>query len=315
MTHPLDVADAIDRLERWTSSTAGRGRLQHVLKEMNGWDLIDTSNDVVDRLMIDVDAARLYWLTDSMISLLTTAADEMPDQALLAGDLPTDRGLVMFADELPLSNQAQPLRAVSWAAPGLDGDAGAARFTAWFSRATAAANNGRTEQELRAAGIPPIVPVRWFDWHFGLDWRLTYTDRQAAVDDVEDTRLWAGELRHFMQALFAVMGERYVTLRDPAPSRTERRRAERAGWDTNNIRVVDFMTTRTTTSTGSADSAETGVEWSQQWWVSGHWRNQWYPSLQQHRLRYIAPHIKGPQDRPLGAPPRRVFRIDTPRPQ
>lgn len=41
------------------------------------------------------------------------------------------------------------------------------------------------------------------------------------------------------------------------------------------------------------------VEWSCQWWVSGHWRRQWYPSSQKHKPVWIAPYIKGPPDRPL----------------
>lgn len=41
------------------------------------------------------------------------------------------------------------------------------------------------------------------------------------------------------------------------------------------------------------------VNWSCQWWVSGHWRRQWYPTSQTHKLVYITPYIKGPADKPL----------------
>lgn len=41
------------------------------------------------------------------------------------------------------------------------------------------------------------------------------------------------------------------------------------------------------------------VEWSHQWWVSGHYRAQWYPSLNAHKVIWIAPHLKGPGDKPL----------------
>lgn len=33
--------------------------------------------------------------------------------------------------------------------------------------------------------------------------------------------------------------------------------------------------------------------------VSGHWRKQWYPSLQQHRQIWIAPYVKGPDGAPF----------------
>jgi hypothetical protein len=41
------------------------------------------------------------------------------------------------------------------------------------------------------------------------------------------------------------------------------------------------------------------IDWSHQWIVDGHWRQQWYPSLNAHRPRWIAPYVKGPEDKPL----------------
>lgn len=41
------------------------------------------------------------------------------------------------------------------------------------------------------------------------------------------------------------------------------------------------------------------VEWKHQWWVGGHFRAQWYPSLKAHKVIWIAPHLKGPRDKPL----------------
>ena len=41
------------------------------------------------------------------------------------------------------------------------------------------------------------------------------------------------------------------------------------------------------------------VEWSCQWIVHGHWRNQWHPSKHYYHPKYIAPYIKGPEDKPL----------------
>lgn len=41
------------------------------------------------------------------------------------------------------------------------------------------------------------------------------------------------------------------------------------------------------------------VEWSHQWLVRGHWRQQYYRSDNTRRPLWIAPHIKGPSDKPL----------------
>jgi hypothetical protein len=41
------------------------------------------------------------------------------------------------------------------------------------------------------------------------------------------------------------------------------------------------------------------VEYSCQWPVRPHWRNQWYPSLGEHRAKLIPGYVKGPADKPL----------------
>ena len=42
-----------------------------------------------------------------------------------------------------------------------------------------------------------------------------------------------------------------------------------------------------------------GVEWQHQWWVTGHYRAQWYPTEQAHKVIWIAPFLKGPSDKPI----------------
>lgn len=59
----------------------------------------------------------------------------------------------------------------------------------------------------------------------------------------------------------------------------------------------------------SAQSSTDGspAEWSCQWLVRGHWRNQPYKAGK--RLIFIAPYIKGPEDKPLKAPTTTVFSV------
>jgi len=44
------------------------------------------------------------------------------------------------------------------------------------------------------------------------------------------------------------------------------------------------------------------VEWTCQWIVRGHWRDQWYASQKHYRPKWIAPYVKGPEDKPLRNP-------------
>lgn len=50
-----------------------------------------------------------------------------------------------------------------------------------------------------------------------------------------------------------------------------------------------------------AHAASRHVEWTHQWWVSGHYRAQWYPSKEAHEVIWIAPHLKGPPDAPVAS--------------
>lgn len=49
------------------------------------------------------------------------------------------------------------------------------------------------------------------------------------------------------------------------------------------------------------------VDWQWQWWVRGFWRQQWYPSQQVHRPRWVGSYLKGPEGRPIKPPPAEVF--------
>ena len=42
-----------------------------------------------------------------------------------------------------------------------------------------------------------------------------------------------------------------------------------------------------------------GQTYSHRWLVSGHFRHQWYPSEQTHKVIWIEPYVKGPEGTPL----------------
>ncbi len=59
---------------------------------------------------------------------------------------------------------------------------------------------------------------------------------------------------------------------------------------------------------GSADDTA-AIEWQCQWLVRGHWRQQFYPRAGRHVPRWIAPYIKGPDNKPLKMPKPTVFAV------
>lgn len=55
--------------------------------------------------------------------------------------------------------------------------------------------------------------------------------------------------------------------------------------------------------------AEAQRHYSCQWLVSGHWRQQPYPSEGAVRPKWILPYVKGPSDKPLKAPTKTVYAV------
>jgi len=51
------------------------------------------------------------------------------------------------------------------------------------------------------------------------------------------------------------------------------------------------------------------VEWTCQWIVRGHWRQQFYPSTGERSPLWIMPYVKGPEDAPLKVPAATVFAV------
>ncbi len=56
---------------------------------------------------------------------------------------------------------------------------------------------------------------------------------------------------------------------------------------------------------------ESEIEYSCRWSVAGHWRNQACgPKMGDHRLTYISPYIKGPDDKPFREAPRKAYEVN-----
>lgn len=66
------------------------------------------------------------------------------------------------------------------------------------------------------------------------------------------------------------------------------------------VRFVRLRPSAVDTIPHAADSGS--VQWKNRWIVRGHHRAQWYPSLNAHKLIWIAPHVKGPAEAPMKMP-------------
>jgi hypothetical protein len=105
--------------------------------------------------------------------------------------------------------------------------------------------------------------------------------------------------------MLAFMNSRYVKSDGEPLPRAERRRIERAGLTTDGldadhpVHVIKLRAPEPSPVTAAADGDR---EWSHRWFVRGHYRAQWYPSIQAHRVRWIAAYVKGPEGKPIQLP-------------
>jgi hypothetical protein len=78
-------------------------------------------------------------------------------------------------------------------------------------------------------------------------------------------------------------------------SRQQQRERARRGKHSGDVSVVVLRPALSPEPSGT----HRDVQWSHRWMVRGHWRNQYFPASKAHHVRWVRPHVKGPQDRPL----------------
>jgi uncharacterized protein CbrC (UPF0167 family) len=98
--------------------------------------------------------------------------------------------------------------------------------------------------------------------------------------------------------------------------RHERRQAERERRKLSDVHVIYLRRLKKDHKHPDSDlnltdeqREEKKREYSYQWMVQGHWRQQWYPSLQTHKPTYILPYFKGDASMPFKAPGKKVYKV------
>jgi hypothetical protein len=133
---------------------------------------------------------------------------------------------------------------------------------------------------------------------FGVNvWRIPYgTEWPTGYSDTEQDAVG----RILKRCAF--LASPYINPNPTKMARHHRRQLERAGEPREKIEeTVNVVKLRHEAK--KPVKAPTGehidIEWQHKWWVSGHYRSQWYPTEQAHKVIWIAPFLKGPTDKPL----------------
>lgn len=101
--------------------------------------------------------------------------------------------------------------------------------------------------------------------------------------------------------LLAFLNSPYIEKNDSQPDRSTRR------WIAHNRKYADSVFGVKVVTLRSPAVVKEELEgnrevtraWLHRWWVRGHIRAQWYPGRKDHQLLWIAPHLKGPDGKPV----------------
>ena len=241
-----------------------------------------------------LETAETYYWSPPICDVIAHTAATIPDWTLLPELLPSPAGWFYFARPLPFpsrENTSVRISAISWAR-----HEECVFFIVWW----------RLDDmgKFRVCGLP--MGAHPWGWR-----RSAEQCRQLSAldyDSPDDTGLRNGrDELNIIATCMAFLNQRILITPQQRAERHAVKRLERDGWTHEPlIRVVELR--RKASQSRPSDDPKT-VEWSHQWVVSGHWRQQWYASLQRHQPIWIMPFVKGPEDRPLKAPRSKVFAV------
>ncbi|SEB46578.1 hypothetical protein SAMN04489727_1971 [Amycolatopsis tolypomycina] len=158
---------------------------------------------------------------------------------------------------------------------------------------------------LRRAPIPPsFSPAHGYEWR-GLT-PMEFTEMQgwpgyvASNGEGMDADAKIAQQRAIL-ATWLMMGQTLVRSEQLTAPRAARRRIAREDPHLDpTVRYIDLRRARTEPPDHTAEESRTSTrEYRHRWIVRGHWRNQFYPSRNDHRPIWIDPHLAGPEDKPL----------------
>jgi len=254
-----------------------------------------------------LETATTHYWTGHMCDLLERSYPNLPEWWLRPNEVGPRRGYCWFSTPIPLvPGDPEKLRALMWMIDPETGDYMIVPFTVFDGPgADDYVVTFRTYH-----GVPRQVQL-WRDGQALTDW-LAEEERDdyrgaAYVAGTDPGTLLAQRLawgRVFATAV-AIMNQVLVKVEPYGADRPARKRIEKLrppGLEPPApiVRAV-LLRRQYTVQRGHKDGAE-HIDWRFQWKVTEHWRQQWYPSLQQHKWILILEHIKGPPNKPLKTP-------------
>lgn len=268
-----------------------------------------------------LDHGNTYYWSPDLSGVLEAGAAGIPDWTFRREIMPTSSGFMLFATPVNIHRHHElsgAIRALSWSTVFL----GDENDFKWRERMPTSNSFLIGDQETDRAGA---VVCFWVDMPgiggtlpFGVPLTQLVIPERMTFDDLiglnglvncehQDTR------RNQKIAVFAAALEflnQTIVISSAVPAdRSTRRRLDRNGWAHEPlIRVVKLR--RAAHESPHRNASGEPVEWSCQWVVRGHWRQQAVgKDRAERRPVFVLPYVKGDPDKPLKAPAERVFAV------
>lgn len=251
-----------------------------------------------------LNAADLFFVGSDMTRLALAASDSLPEFALKPQDLPAPYGLILFDEVLETIDSTDAngrpdkmfMIGANWGVEAATNERPGGVWLTWLQHrdlwlqsATEVGRFTTREAQRMRERLPRVFFNHQARWPFNAGETI---DSFTPADSDQHYDL---NLERALKTTWLLMSQPVGEVRIAEFSRNERRRIERRNITPPAVRVITLRRP----ASSSAGEGASEREYQHQWIVRGHWRNQWYPSVQDHRPVWIAPHIKGPEGMPL----------------
>jgi hypothetical protein len=275
------------------------GRWNHMIDDREQFEATREGRPNMEAISAGLKAAELFFVTAPMSRLAQDAGRKLPSYKLNREDLPAQVGLLVWEDphlttEEILAGYTSVEKAEMDCVGILWLDLGdRIRIQEIYSLA-------RYELSEKPE-IYPIWRQRYPLYHYGNPYFVPYGEQvwpdwgTLSVEAVDAVARQRTEL----VVTWLLMGQEIVTIGRHVPhSKAAIRRAARNSLPAL-VRTVTLRYTHHDPEIIEAHLEGEGRIYRHRWYVRGHWRNQWYPSRDEHRPIWIPSYIKGPDGAPL----------------
>lgn len=249
----------------------------------------------------------------AICKLLEATAPTIPNWTLTAEQLPCRSGFWWFEKPLILPGWEggdinEPITAMSWVhvyeLPEDAAPAGSVVFMGEGEHNYPVRVYVTAFTRFQGVNRPHGIPTTTVPWREGASLADLINSRETAT--IGNMERWSMKLRYFAAAM-TFINQRILTTRAQSIPRHIQRQAARVLQHSPSVQVIELRAREHHYT--ERDGEPQARDWSHQWFVRGHWRQQWYPSLGTHQPKWIAPYVKGPDDKPLKAPSAQVFAV------